>query len=84
MMKKASKKKWKGLKKTLRRVEKIASMEHHSPYVWDVAKRIHKVERKFWRGNLSLNSCTTYIILGMLVYYFTFICQVYYNMYLLI
>jgi hypothetical protein len=81
---KVSKKKWKGFKKTLRRVKKRTSIEHQNPYVWGVAKRIHKVEKKFWKGNLSLNSCTMYIILGMLVYYFTFICQVYYNMYLLI
>jgi hypothetical protein len=55
MMTKASKNKWKSFKKTLRRVEKRASMEHQSPSLWDVAKRKHKVEKKFWTENLSLN-----------------------------
>ncbi len=59
---KASKNKWKSPKKTLRRMEKGVSMEHQNPYLWAVAKRRHKVERKFWRENLSSNSCTTYIV----------------------
>ncbi len=54
MMTKASKNKWKKFKKTLRRMEKRASMEHQSPSLWGVAKRKHKVEKKFWKENLSL------------------------------
>jgi len=55
MMEKASKNKWKNFKKRLRRMEKRASMEHQSSSLWGVAKRRHKVEKKFWRENLSLN-----------------------------
>jgi hypothetical protein len=44
---KASKNKWKGFKTTLRRVEKKTSMEHQNPYVWCVAKRIHKLKGSF-------------------------------------
>jgi hypothetical protein len=61
MIIKASKNKWKSFKKTIRRMEKGISVEHQNPYLWVVAKRRHKVERKFWKENLSLNSCTTYI-----------------------
>ncbi len=55
MMTKASKKKGKKFKKTLRRMENKTSMEHQSPSLWGVAKRKHKVEKKLKRENLSLN-----------------------------
>jgi hypothetical protein len=45
----------KSFKKTLRKMEKRVSMEHQSPWLWGVAKRKHKVDKKFWKENLSLN-----------------------------
>jgi hypothetical protein len=77
MITKNSKKKWKKLKKTLRRMEKKMSMEHQNPFLWVVTERRHKIERKSWKENLNLNSCTTYIILCTLVYYFTYIHEIY-------
>ncbi len=56
MMKKTSKNKWKSFKKTLRKMEKKTSMEHQSPSLSNVAKRRHKVEKKFWKENLNLDS----------------------------
>jgi hypothetical protein len=61
-MTKASKNKWKSFKKTLKIMGKKVSIKHQNPYLWVIAKRRHKVEMKFWGENLSLNSCTTYIV----------------------
>ncbi len=39
MMEKTSKNKWKNFQKTLRRMEKRASMEHQNATIWVVIKR---------------------------------------------
>jgi hypothetical protein len=65
------------VEETLRKMEKKVSMEHQNPSLWVVIERRHKIERKSWKENLNLNLCTTYIVLHMLVYYFTDIHEIY-------
>ncbi len=42
-------------------------MKHQNSTLWVVAKRRHKVGRKFWKINLN-SHCTRYIISYILVY----------------
>jgi hypothetical protein len=59
MMEKTSKNKWKRFKKTLRRMEKKALMEHQSPTLWVVIKRRGiKSGSKSFGGKTNLNSST--------------------------
>jgi len=67
------------LLKTLRIMEKKASMEHQSPSVWGVAKRKHKYEKTFWMKNLSLNfvKYVNHSRHVSSIYYFTYIHEIY-------
>ncbi len=59
MMEKASKNKWKSLKKTLIIIEKKASMEHQNQTLWVVVKRRGiNLGSKSFGGKKKLNSST--------------------------
>jgi hypothetical protein len=52
----------KSFKKTLKRMEKKASMEHQNPTLWVVVKRKGmKLESKSFGGKTNLNSSTKHV-----------------------